>query len=113
VGGDANTAQAGQTVLQYGYIAAMKATIEIPDDLYRKVKAKSALEGRTVRAVTIELFEGWLKDARPSADVAARTQWLDNLLRVANDISRDAPPGPTATEILATDRNRLERGEER
>ena len=34
----------------------MKATIEIPDDLYRQVKAKSALEGRAVREVTEALF---------------------------------------------------------
>jgi hypothetical protein len=31
----------------------MKATIEVPDDLYRRVKAKSALEGRAVREVAI------------------------------------------------------------
>ena len=38
----------------------MKATIDIPDDLYRRVKAKSALEGRPIRAVAIELFQSWL-----------------------------------------------------
>jgi len=38
----------------------MKATIEIPDDLYRRVKAKSALEGQPVRAVVMHLFRGWL-----------------------------------------------------
>lgn len=32
----------------------MKATIEIPDELYRRVKAKSALEGRPVREVALE-----------------------------------------------------------
>lgn len=38
----------------------MKVTLEIPDDLYRNVKARSALEGRPVRAVAAELFEKWL-----------------------------------------------------
>jgi len=38
----------------------MKATLEIPDELYRNVKARSALEGRPVRAVAAELFERWL-----------------------------------------------------
>lgn len=38
----------------------MKATIDIPDDLYRKVKAKTAEEGRKIRDVTIELFQAWL-----------------------------------------------------
>lgn len=39
----------------------MKATIEIPDELYRKVKAKSALEGRSVREVTERLFRDWVQ----------------------------------------------------
>lgn len=38
----------------------MKVTIDIPDDLYRQVKAKVALEGRRIREVTIELFQNWL-----------------------------------------------------
>jgi hypothetical protein len=87
----------------------MKATIEIPDELYRKVKAKSALQGHTVRAVTIELFERWLTEEQaPASTRVTSEQWLDNLLLVAREVSKDAPPGPTATEILAADRNRLE-----
>ena len=39
----------------------MKATLEIPDEMYREVKAKSALRGQTVRAVTIMLYDGWLR----------------------------------------------------
>ncbi|HUF61181.1 MAG TPA: hypothetical protein VMN36_03830 [Verrucomicrobiales bacterium] len=38
----------------------MKATIDIPDELYRRVKAKSVEEGRKIREVTIELFQAWL-----------------------------------------------------
>jgi hypothetical protein len=38
----------------------MKATIEVPDELYRQVKEKSALEGRAVREVTEELFRLYL-----------------------------------------------------
>ena len=47
----------------------MKVTIEIPDDLYRKVKARSALEGRSVRAAAVELFQRWLKE-RPGKEKA-------------------------------------------
>lgn len=47
----------------------MKVTIEIPDDLYRKVKARSALEGRSVRAAAVELFQRWLKE-KPGKDEA-------------------------------------------
>lgn len=38
----------------------MKATIDIPDDLYRQVKARSAEEGRRIREVAAELFRNWL-----------------------------------------------------
>lgn len=38
----------------------MKATFEIPDDLYRQVKARSAMEGRPLRSVAVELFQSWL-----------------------------------------------------
>ncbi len=39
----------------------MKATIDVPDDLYRRVKAKTALQGRAIREVTIELYQRWLE----------------------------------------------------
>jgi hypothetical protein len=46
----------------------MKATIDIPEDIYRQVKAKSALEGRAVREVAIALFRDWVE--QPGASVA-------------------------------------------
>ena len=39
----------------------MKATIDFPDELYRRVKARSAMEGRPVRAVAVQLFQSWLE----------------------------------------------------
>jgi hypothetical protein len=42
----------------------MKATFDIPDDLYRRVKARSAMEGRPVRAVAVELFNNWVSDQK-------------------------------------------------
>jgi hypothetical protein len=38
----------------------MKATIDIPDALYRQVKAKTALRGLTVREVAATLFQTWV-----------------------------------------------------
>jgi hypothetical protein len=52
----------------YRYIVYMKATIDIPDDLYRQVKAKSALQGQAVREVAVQLFQSWICEAKePSA----------------------------------------------
>jgi len=39
----------------------MKATLEIPDELYALVKARAALEGRTLRSVAIELLSQWVR----------------------------------------------------
>lgn len=41
----------------------MKATFDIPEDLHRKVKAKSALEGRPLREVAIQLFSDWVGES--------------------------------------------------
>lgn len=45
----------------------MKATMEIPDELYRQVKAKSALEGRPIRAVAVELFQRYVQPDEASS----------------------------------------------
>jgi hypothetical protein len=47
----------------------MKATIDVPDDLYRRVKAKTALQGRAIREVTVELYQRWLEQDEPPAAV--------------------------------------------
>jgi hypothetical protein len=38
----------------------MKVTVDIPDGIYRQVKAKSALEGWSVREVATTLFRTWV-----------------------------------------------------
>lgn len=87
----------------------MKATIDIPEDLYRKVKAKSALAGMPVREITEMLYRRWLADSgdAPSADSA--NQWLERWLALADAAHEGAPKGPSAREVLAADRGRLER----
>jgi len=107
-------------IQQTSYLADMKATIDIPDDLYRRIKAKSALQGRPIRAVAVELFQRWLDDEPlmgnrlcepdPSAHARERSpeEWLEDWLRLGEEFSRNALPGPSAREILEQDRDRLE-----
>jgi hypothetical protein len=59
-------------IQEYGYPARMKATIEIPDELYRRVKAKSALEGLAVREVATTLFDTWVED-KPGRKITPAT----------------------------------------
>ena len=49
----------------------MKATMQIPDEMYREVKAKSALEGRSVRSVTVMLYASWLHGLVPDPGMAS------------------------------------------
>lgn len=55
-----------------GYV---KATFLIPDELYREVKAETAREGRTLREVTIGLFEQWLSEKQRQASSRAIVDW--------------------------------------
>jgi len=50
----------------------MKATIDIPEDLYRRVKAKSALRGQPVREVVVSLFQAWIQEAEDAPPQAPR-----------------------------------------
>ncbi len=84
----------------------MKATIDVPDDLYRRVKAKSALEGRPVREVTIELYRRWLREER--GPERSPREWLEDWSQLGDELLRDAPAAPPAGEILDEDRNRPE-----
>ncbi len=51
-----------------GKLVNMKATLDIPDDLYKRVKARSALEGRPIRSVAIELFQSWIQTPSDTED---------------------------------------------
>ncbi|MEX2580468.1 MAG: hypothetical protein WD342_15525 [Verrucomicrobiales bacterium] len=62
----------------------MKATFDLPDDLYRSAKARAALEGRPLRSVVVELFQRWLRsgspgtepEEEPTEEEVARYPWL-------------------------------------
>lgn len=54
----------------------MKATFQIPDQLYREVKAETAREGLTVREVVVSLFEQWLRQKKQPSPHASPVDWL-------------------------------------
>ena len=70
----------------------MKATLDIPEELYRKVKAKSALEGRPVREVAVSLFRSWVESTPnraaksvPPPDHKPAPPWFGSLRRYAKN----------------------------
>ena len=85
----------------------MKATIDIPDDLYRQVKAQAALRGVTVREVTTRLYRRWLREGGDGGAREAPSAWLRSWLDEADEAAGRAPPGPSARRELARDRGRL------
>ena len=89
----------------------MKATIDVPDGLYRRVKARSALEGRSVRDVTVLLFERWLEEspglteALADADrPAAGAAWLRRWQAIGERVDAAATDRRTTREMVIQDR---------
>jgi hypothetical protein len=85
----------------------MKTTIDLPDELYRRVKAKSALEGKTVREVATSLFQQWADgtvargEAADSMEARARADaWLAEWERMAATLAKAAPTGGVVEQLL-------------
>jgi hypothetical protein len=86
----------------------MKATIDVPDDLYRRIKAKAAMRGLTIRDVTTALYQQWLREKADASDHQAPSQWLRDWFAAADEAMGDAAEGLSAREEIATDRGRLD-----
>ena len=89
----------------------MKATIDIPDDLYRRVKAQAALDGRAVREVAIELFTEWVGLREPATGVGGAAdrpltgaEWLARWEDLGAETARRAIDPRTTRQILEADR---------
>ena len=73
-------------------MASVKTTLEIPDDLFRRVKAKAALQGLSlkdfVQAALAEKMDGearveekpWMRGYGALAHLRAETQRIDKLI---------------------------------
>lgn len=48
----------------------MKITLDIPDELYRRVKARSVMESRPICSVAVDLFQKWLEEKPEPAAVS-------------------------------------------
>jgi hypothetical protein len=86
----------------------MKATIDVPDALYRRVKARAALDGRAVREVTIELYEQWLVDREtPGSDADASlsgVEWLAGWQEIGREVQRKSIDPRPLSEIIISER---------
>jgi hypothetical protein len=88
----------------------MKTTIELPDDLLIEVKIEAARQHKKLKELMPDLVRAGLRAKRTLAPVKSREseQWLEAWVKLGEAATKDRPAGPTATEILAADRRRLE-----
>lgn len=89
----------------------MKTTIELPDELVIEIKIEAARQKKKLNELVPELVRAGLHarraPRRPESE--AVTKWLDEWVALGEAATRGLPRQPTATEILASDRGRLER----
>jgi hypothetical protein len=92
----------------------MKATIEIPDELYRQIKARSALGGKSMREVTIGLYRAWLLEGEPAqpgqneamSSEAVAEAWLATWEELGNQVKEAASDSGTTRDSLTAQRAR-------
>lgn len=94
----------------------MKTSLDLPDDLYRQVKSKSALEGRAVREVATALFTAWVEgrvDAMepdaPARDAIVNAPepgqvWLRRWRELRDDVTKATTGADGLVDALIRDR---------
>jgi hypothetical protein len=96
---------------------AMKTTMDIPDSVYRRLKAQSAAKGLAVREVLLQLIDQWLvnDESAPGQAVSVAevitTQERAARLRAFLDETADLianTTGPALGQLLQQGRDRVE-----
>ena len=94
----------------------MKTSLDLPDELYRRVKSQSALEGKSVREVATELFTTWVDGRVPdvgtdgtNADPASARpnpgqQWLARWRELGANVTHATTESDTLVDQLRRDR---------
>ena len=81
----------------------MKATFDLPDQLYRDVKAKTAQEGRTVREVVVALFQQWIANGKTLGASTPPVDWNSHRPPLGHLVS-----GETADHSMGAVRESIE-----
>jgi hypothetical protein len=76
----------------------MKATIDLPDDLYRAVKARTAREGCTVREVAVRLFTAWMDERNDPGSSLPPVEWRKRRAPLAHLVATE--PGDHSMDAV-------------
>lgn len=89
----------------------MKTTVDLPDELVVEIKIEAARQKKKLQELVQELLRAGLSARRTATapEGEAMAKWLDEWVALGAAATRGLPSQPTATEILAADRGRLER----
>lgn len=89
----------------------MKTTIELPDDLLMAVKIEAARQRKKLKELVPDLVRAGLRVTRAPAPGKRRESelWLEEWVKLGEAATKGRPQHPTAVEILAEDRRRLEK----
>ncbi len=63
----------------------MRTTIEITDDVFRRVKATAALQGRTLKETVVEALREWLDRVERGADGSDEVGWRAVFARASRE----------------------------
>ena len=87
----------------------MKTTIDLPDDLLTDIKVEAARTHRKLKDLVPELLRNGLEVQRASVEPSTvkGQAWIDSWVALGRAATGGRQDGPTATEILARDRDRL------
>lgn len=69
----------------------MKTTLDIPDDLLRRMKMRAVQEGRKFKDVAVEIFRSGLAQPRPVANAAVRQRVKLPLIQCQHPADPAAP----------------------
>jgi plasmid stability protein len=89
----------------------MKTTLDLPEALVVEIRVEAARQGRKLKDLVPEIMRRGLRAQRVSAPLAsaAAEKWLDEWVQLGATATRGRALSPSATEILAIDRGRLDR----
>ncbi|MBI3395099.1 MAG: hypothetical protein HY042_04630 [Spirochaetia bacterium] len=84
----------------------MRTTIDLPDDLFRRVKARAAMEGTTMKDYVIARLRHSLETVGHGQDKDEWTSWQKRWDGAGRGVrARKRSAGKSASAILTWDRN--------
>jgi hypothetical protein len=87
----------------------MRTTLDLPDELFRQVKARAAMNGETLKELLMRYVESGLKQPDPAPGLAGKRSRLPVIKRRSKSVIRNVTSGLRAELEQKEDLARLRR----